>query len=106
MASSTVDLVSAELVEEEGRAPSAWRAILASAEGRIGAALGSIVLFVIVFGRFFTPYDPNAIGVGGATTGPSPAHLLGADELGRDTLSRLLVRGADHHPDPPHRRRL
>jgi peptide/nickel transport system permease protein len=93
MASPTVDLVSVELVDEEGRAPSAWRAILGSAEGRIGAALGSIVLFVIVFGRFFTPFDPDAIGVGGATTGPSAAHLLGTDELGRDTLSRLLVGG-------------
>src|SRR5438034_4124446 len=93
MASPTVALVSVELVGEEGRAPSAWRAILGSAEGRIGAALGSIVLFVIVFGRFFTPYHPDAIGVGGATTGPSAAHLLGTDELGRDTLSRLLVGG-------------
>jgi peptide/nickel transport system permease protein len=93
LASPAVDLVSAEVVEEEGRPPSAWRAIFGSAEGRIGVGIGSIVLFVIIFGRFFTPYPPNAIGVGGATAGPNAAHLFGTDELGRDTLSRLLVGG-------------
>jgi peptide/nickel transport system permease protein len=91
--SPAVDLVSAEAVEEEGRPPSAWRAILGSTEGRIGLGVASIVLFVIAFGRFFTPYPPDAIGVGGYTTGPSAAHLLGTDSLGRDTLSRLLVGG-------------
>ena len=91
--SPAVDFVAAEVVEEEGRAPSAWRAILGSGEGRIGIAIGSMVLFVIAFGRFFTPYPPDAIGVGGYTTGPSAAHLLGTDSLGRDTLSRLLVGG-------------
>jgi peptide/nickel transport system permease protein len=88
-----VDLVATELVDEEGRAPSAWRAVLASAEGRIGVGIGAIVLFVIIFGRFFTPYPPNEVGVGGATTNPSAEHLLGTDALGRDTLSRLLVGG-------------
>ena len=88
-----LELPTAEVVEEEGRPPSAWRAVLASAEGRIGVGVGAIVLFVIAFGRFFTPYDPNAVGVGGSTQNPSGAHLLGTDELGRDTLSRLLVGG-------------
>jgi peptide/nickel transport system permease protein len=88
-----VDFAAAELVEEEGRPPSAWRAVLASGEGRSGIALGAIVVFVIVFGRFFTPYAPNAIGVGPPTANPSGAHLLGTDQLGRDVLSRLLVGG-------------
>ncbi len=91
--SPAVDFVPVEVVDEEGRPPSVWRAILGSGEGRIGAGLGAIVLFVIIFGRFFTPYPPDAIAVGGATTGPSGAHLLGTDALGRDTLSRLLVGG-------------
>ena len=91
--SDVVGLTTAEVVEEEGRPPAAWRAILASTEGRIGVGIGAAVLFVIIFGRFFTPYPPNAVGIGGATTGPSAAHLLGTDSLGRDTLSRLLVGG-------------
>jgi len=87
------DLAAPELVEEEGRPPSAWRAVLNSNQGRIGVGIGAIVLFVIIFGRFFTPYPPNAVGVGGGTTNPSSEHLLGTDALGRDTLSRLLVGG-------------
>ena len=92
-ATSAVDLVSAEVVEKEERPPSAIRAVLQSTEGRIGLVLGLVVLFVIVFGRFFTPYRPNAIQVGPSATGPSWSHLLGTDALGRDVLSRLLVGG-------------
>jgi peptide/nickel transport system permease protein len=90
---SAVDFVAAEVVAEEARPPSAWRAILSSTEGRIGLVVGFAVLFVIVFGRFFTPYPPNQIGAGPSTANPSGAHLLGTDSLGRDTLSRLLVGG-------------
>ena len=46
-ASPTVDLVSAELVEDEGRAPSAWRAVLRSAEGRIGVALAIFIALAL-----------------------------------------------------------
>jgi peptide/nickel transport system permease protein len=88
-----VDLISAELVEEEARPPSAWRAVINSAEGRIGTVIGGMVLFVIIFGRFFTPYPPDDIGIGPATATPSWDHLLGTDALGRDVMSRLLVGG-------------
>jgi peptide/nickel transport system permease protein len=91
-AASAADLVPVEAVEEE-RPPSALRAVLQSTEGRIGLGIGLIVLFVIVFGRFFTPYKPDAIAVGPAAAGPSWSHLLGTDALGRDVLSRLLVGG-------------
>jgi peptide/nickel transport system permease protein len=91
-AASAAELVPVEAVEEE-RPPSALRAVLQSTEGRIGLGIGLIVLFVIVFGRFFTPYKPNAIAVGPAAAAPSWSHLLGTDALGRDVLSRLLVGG-------------
>jgi peptide/nickel transport system permease protein len=82
-----------EALDQEIRPQSAWRAVAASSQGRLGLVLAGTILFVIVFGRFFTPYSPDAIGVGDSTAGPSGSHLLGTDSLGRDTLSRLLVGG-------------
>ncbi|HEY1368127.1 MAG TPA: ABC transporter permease [Gaiellaceae bacterium] len=90
--SPALELLPTETVEEEGRPPAAWRAVLSSNEGRIGVGIAAIVLFVIVFGRFFTPYDPDAL-VGPNTAPPSSKFLLGTDALGRDVLSRLLVGG-------------
>jgi peptide/nickel transport system permease protein len=39
----------------------------------------------------WTPYRMSAVGVTETYAPPSLAHLLGADELGRDILSRLMV---------------
>ncbi|MEV6701596.1 ABC transporter permease [Streptomyces sp. NPDC051453] len=36
------------------------------------------------------PYDPAATDILAANSGPTSAHLLGTDDLGRDVLSRLL----------------
>ena len=42
---------------------------------------------------WLAPYHPEAANLGDALAGPSGAHWLGTDELGRDTLSRLLYGG-------------
>ena len=39
------------------------------------------------------PYDPNAQDLLGALQLPSPAHLLGQDNLGRDIFSRIVYGG-------------
>ena len=82
-----------QVVEEEAPPPSIWRTLVTSTEGRVGIALGLIMLGLIMFGRFFTPYKPTDIGTGPATSGPSADHLLGTDHLGRDVLSRFLAGG-------------
>ncbi|MFD9946512.1 hypothetical protein [Nonomuraea sp. NPDC059022] len=46
---------------------------------------------VALAGPWLAPADPNAGDLGAALTGPSPAHPLGADAAGRDTLSRLIA---------------
>ncbi len=57
------------------------------------ATLGIIVLAVLgvaaVFAPAIAPYDPNAISLD-ILAGPSAAHLLGTDDVGRDMLSRLI----------------
>jgi ABC-type dipeptide/oligopeptide/nickel transport system permease subunit len=51
-----------------------------------------IVLFIIVtiFAPLLAPYDPNQQYLKDRLLQPSAKHLLGTDELGRDTLSRLI----------------
>ena len=80
-------------VDEEARATPAWRTVLNTIEGRIGLAVGALMLLLIAFGRFFAPYSPNELGVGPRTQGPSAEHVFGTDSLGRDVLSRFLSGG-------------
>jgi peptide/nickel transport system permease protein len=49
------------------------------------------MVIVITVGRFAAPYAPDKIGVAIPGSSPSREHLLGADGLGRDVLSRLLT---------------
>ncbi len=51
--------------------------------------LAAIVL-VAVLGPWITPYDPVDQSIRDRLQGPSSQHWLGTDELGRDTLSRLI----------------
>jgi peptide/nickel transport system permease protein len=43
--------------------------------------------------RIFAPYDPLSQNLAIRSQGPSAAHWLGTDELGRDVFSRLLYAG-------------
>ena len=59
----------------------------------LGAAgLLAIVLMVLasVLARWMSPYDPVVIDFGAMLTAPSPAHLFGTDQFGRDVLSRVI----------------
>lgn len=57
------------------------------------ATIGLIVLLLIVFGAIFaqliTPYDPRSQEFD-ILEAPSPAHVLGTDDLGRDLFTRIL----------------
>src|SRR5690625_567847 len=56
--------------------------------------LGFLFIFIIVAAALFAPvvapYKPEAIDVMNRLSGPSAEHWLGTDQLGRDTLTRLL----------------
>jgi peptide/nickel transport system permease protein len=63
--------------------------------GRDRGALAGALLFVAVvaaalFAGSLTPYSPVAVRMQERLQLPSPAHLFGTDELGRDVLSRIL----------------
>lgn len=71
-----------------------WRNILALIfESRIATAGFMIVLFWILVGvvsLFWTPYPPNS-SLFDQNLPPNAVNILGTDNLGRDTLSRLMV---------------
>ncbi|HUI16386.1 MAG TPA: ABC transporter permease [Alphaproteobacteria bacterium] len=80
---------------QRGRALAAWLAPLANLAGSGATLVGlAIVLFWVaaaLLAPLLAPYPPNATDVlAAAHPTPSAAHLLGADQLGRDILSRLL----------------
>lgn len=56
------------------------------------AVLAAIVL-CCVLAPLLAPYDPNAVDLAHVYAGPSGAHLLGTDAIGRDLLSRLMYGG-------------
>ncbi len=49
-----------------------------------------IFIAIAIFSPWLTPYDPTAQDYSAVLEGPSTAHWLGTDYLGRDTLSRLI----------------
>ena len=56
----------------------------------IGGFLVSCVLIAALFADWISPYSPYELDVAVMLEGPSPAHWLGTDELGRDVLSRAI----------------
>lgn len=55
-----------------------------------GAVLVGVVFMVSIAAPVLAPYDPASIDVKNILVGPTPAHPLGTDELGRDVLSRMI----------------
>jgi len=61
--------------------------------GVISAAYLLLLTLACVLAPLIAPYAPLAEDLTRVQEGPSGAHLLGTDELGRDVLSRLLYGG-------------
>lgn len=57
------------------------------------AVVGTIILGIIIIGTIFapiiSPYDPQSQEFG-MMDSPSPTHVLGTDDLGRDLFTRIL----------------
>jgi peptide/nickel transport system permease protein len=56
----------------------------------IGGLLVAIVVVCAVFADLVAPYSPYDLDVASMLQGPSAAHWLGTDEVGRDVLSRAI----------------
>ena len=56
----------------------------------IGIGLVVLVFLLAWIGPLFLSYDPIAQDLNVAMQGPTPDHLLGTDQFGRDVLTRIL----------------
>jgi len=58
--------------------------------GRWGFILTVFLVFLALAAPWLAPADPTAQNLASRLAGPSAAHWMGTDELGRDILSRVL----------------
>ena len=68
-----------------------WRRLRRNKLALAAVVYLALLVVVAIVSFFWTPYKPNFIGACETYQTPSPAHLFGCDELGRDSLSRLMA---------------
>jgi peptide/nickel transport system permease protein len=67
------------------------RRLLRTPQGAIGVFILLLLVLACVFGPALAPHDPEALDFLGRFHAPGLGHWLGADQFGRDVLSRLLI---------------
>src|SRR5471032_1923557 len=65
--------------------------LLRTPQGVLGLALLAVLVLACLLGSTLAPYSPEAMDFAGRFAPPGPKHWFGADQFGRDVLSRLLV---------------
>jgi peptide/nickel transport system permease protein len=99
METTTSDPTAEELIPPDGgtmrrvplrRIRDAASVLVASRVAVVGLAIVLFWVFVAIFAPLLTPYTPLEQDWKAPNQGPSAAHPLGTDELGRDLWSRLI----------------
>ncbi len=73
--------------------PSLLRQLGSNFAGASGIIIILGVLLAAVFAPLIAPYDPVTLNPADRLQGPSPDHLAGTDQYGRDTFSRIVFGG-------------
>ena len=88
--------VSEQAVSQTSASASRWKRyrealapLLASKVALFGLAIVIFWVLVAVFAPVVSPYDPYEQDYMAANSGPSAAHPLGTDDIGRDLLARI-----------------
>ena len=79
-----------------GTRPPRWLLLKTLVRKPLALVTGGFLLVIILASLaapLIAPYQPTALDLPNAFSGPTAKHLLGADELGRDVLTRLLYGG-------------
>lgn len=67
-----------------------FSALISNKAALLGLIIILILIFVALFGKFLTPYDPYTGELSQSLQSPSAAHFFGTDEQGRDIFSRVI----------------
>jgi len=67
-----------------------WNRLLRRGGAMFGLAVVLFFVLLALLAPWLAPYDPVATSWSAVRAAPSTAHLFGADELGRDVLSRII----------------
>ena len=68
----------------------AWKRLLRRGGAMLGLAVVVFFVFIAIFAPWLAPHDPLGTSWSAVRAAPSAAHWFGADELGRDVLSRIV----------------
>jgi len=77
-----------QLETEPGR--KTWKRLLRRGGALFGLAVVAFFVLLALFAPWIAPRDPLATSWSAVRAAPSAAHWFGADELGRDVLSRIV----------------
>jgi peptide/nickel transport system permease protein len=90
-----VSVLPAEAARIEARAPRGGflRALLSRPVAAVAIVIFAVIVLAVILAPLVAPYSPNHADLANSLAPPSGAHLLGTDQLGRDTFSRLLYGG-------------
>jgi ABC-type dipeptide/oligopeptide/nickel transport system permease subunit len=92
MAATAAAVITRSTIPEQASLWSdAWRRLRRNRLALVAAIYLVFLVVVAVVSLVYTPYRMSAVGIAESYSGPSAAHLLGADQIGRDVLSRLMV---------------
>ena len=70
--------------------PSVWSRLIRNPRVVVGGSILLLLVAVAVFAPLIAPFDPNEQVLQDRLHGPSGAHPMGTDGLGRDMLSRAI----------------
>ncbi|HEY0421393.1 MAG TPA: ABC transporter permease, partial [Acetobacteraceae bacterium] len=65
--------------------------LLAVPQAAFGMAVIALVVICAVFAPWLMPFDPQEMDFDNLLAGATAAHPFGSDQMGRDTLSRLML---------------
>jgi peptide/nickel transport system permease protein len=90
---SAATIASFEGVRTRFRAGGVAGRVLRRPSAALAAVVVAVLVFCTLFAPFVAPYAQSHSDYDHLFAAPSPAHLFGTDELGRDLLTRVLYGG-------------